>query len=143
MAVLVDIGKLEAMAMHHIFDHEVVTDPIATAPFKPFEWSNAVSRDEDNLGRTSLDESGRPAPGWRASPYRSAWVGIVSFCTMLEPVAATDQVDLAVAINVGLGQSLGRPDLGDRKPCQGSAFLGWRGNFARNRDSDFCTQKAS
>ena len=62
---------------------------------------------------------------------------------VLEPVAAADQVDLAIAVDVGLGQPLGRPDPAIGTVGQGVAVLGSRGSFASQRTSDFCTQKAS
>ena len=43
---------------------------------------------------------------------------------MLEPVTATDQVDLAIAVDVGLGHALGRPDPGDRDGRPGRVLSG-------------------
>ena len=115
MSILVDIGKLEAMAMHHIFNQKLVTDPDSAAPFEPFERSDAVPRDEDHFGRASLDELPGLSPGREQPIIDQHRLESLSLRVMFEPVAPTDQVKFAIAINIGLGQAFGRPDLGNRK----------------------------
>ena len=100
--------------MYDVFDQKIMTDPVAAAPFEPLERSNVVPSDEHHLGRASLDELASLHPGGEQAFFDQHRLVSRTPFKIFEPVTAADQVELAVAVDVGLGQSLGRTDLGDR-----------------------------
>src|ERR1700679_2648491 len=123
MSILVDICEFKAVAMHHIFAQQVMADPVTVLPLEPFEASYSIPDDEGNLGRASLDNlAGHRPRGQRVFVDENTLK--FGSASMFKPITSADQVDLAVAVKVGLGKPFAGSQPGDRDDRPGITFLG-------------------
>ena len=99
--------------MDDVLAEQVVGDPGIASAFERLQGTDDVPGDEDDLRRAAFDELPRRRPGELRSRVDEHGP-VLGAALMLEPVAATDHIHLAVAVNVRLRQPFGRPDAGDR-----------------------------
>ena len=99
------------MAVHDVGAEQVVADPAAAVPLVPAERTGALADPEHDLGPAARHQLSRGGP--RGGQGVVDHVGDeAAVARALEPAAAADQVDPAVAVDVGGRQALEAPGRG-------------------------------
>ena len=89
------------MPVLDLTNRQIVADPASTVPFKPAPHPGGVTGDLDDLRPAAKDELAGSDTHEQVALNE---IGCeVCAAGVFEPVAAADDVDLAVAVNVGLG----------------------------------------
>ena len=126
VAVAIDIGHVEAMAMNDVAASQVVAHPSAgilriSVALEPLERPNPVARRDHDL----RDLAGLEFSGGDAAAHLGHFDGLELRTTeVLEPIIPREQIDLAVAVDVEGGHAFG---------ISGRAFAGFAGENFRGR----------
>ena len=121
IAIAVDVGDLQGVAVDHVAAQQVMADPVEcllriALALIPLERPDAVARCDDDLrGFRAFDE---PIRGDAAADGADADRLELIVAEVFEPVVAGQQIDLAVAVDVARGDAFGIFARDSRRRCR-------------------------